>query len=117
MTPCDGRTHNVRVGDEVHLLDDNQDRILKITPPPGPVILKRSNYSTHRSFFPDPFTTIHQRSSHGESVNLFEPVNDVSSSLWDTNYKKEGIMTMPRVNNYEKNAELLNNVKPKHDLT
>ena len=26
------------------------------------------------------------------------------------------IVTMPRVNNYEKNAELLNNVKLKHDL-
>ena len=29
----------------------------------------------------------------------------------------EEYMTMPRVNNYEKNAELLNNVKLKLDLT
>ena len=33
MTTCDWRTHNVCVGDVVRLLDDNQNRVLKITPP------------------------------------------------------------------------------------
>ena len=41
-----------------------------------------------------------------------KPSKAISSSLWDTNYKKEGIMTMPNM----KNAELLNKVKLKHDL-
>ena len=49
MTICDGRTHNVHVRDVVHLLDDSQYRILEITPPPGPVILKKTNHSTYRS--------------------------------------------------------------------
>ena len=78
MTTCDGRTHNVLVGDMVQLLDDSQYPILKIRPPRGPVILKRTNHSTSRSFFTDPFTTFHERSSHGQSVNLLEPVNEVS---------------------------------------
>ena len=54
MTTCDGRTPNVRVGDVVRLLDDNQYRVLKITPPPGPVVLKRTNYTTYRSFLRAP---------------------------------------------------------------
>ena len=54
MTTSDGRTHNVRVGDEVHLLDNNQYRILKITSPPGPVVLKRTNHTTYRSFLRTP---------------------------------------------------------------
>ena len=39
---------------------------------------------------------------------------------WDTNYKKEGIMTMPRVVIYERMLKRMknwNNVKLKHDLT
>ena len=54
LTTCDGRTHNVRVGDVVHLLDDNQYRVLKITHPPGPVVLKRTNHTTYRSFLRAP---------------------------------------------------------------
>ena len=78
MTTCDGRTHNVRVGDMVQLLDDSQYPLLKITPPRGPAILKRTNHSTFRQFSTGPFTTIHQRSSHGQSADLLEPINDVS---------------------------------------
>ena len=54
MTNCDGRTHNVLVGHVVHLLDDSQYRILKITPPSGPVILKKANHSTNRRFLRAP---------------------------------------------------------------
>ena len=54
LTTCDGRTHNVRVGDVVHLLDNNQYRVLKITSPPGPVVLKRTNHTTYRSFLRAP---------------------------------------------------------------
>ena len=54
LTTCDGRTHNVRVGDVVHLLDDNQYRVLKLTHPPGPVVLKRTKHTTYRSFLRAP---------------------------------------------------------------
>ena len=54
MTTCDGQTHNVPVGDVVRLLDDNEYRLLKITPPPGPVVLKRTNHTTYRSFLRAP---------------------------------------------------------------
>ena len=54
MINCDGRTHNVCVGDVILLLDDRQYRILKTTPPPGPVILKTTNHSTYRSFLRAP---------------------------------------------------------------
>ena len=54
MTTCDGRTHNVRVGDVVRLLDDNQYPVLEITPPPEPVVLKRTNHTTYRSFLRAP---------------------------------------------------------------
>ena len=45
---------DVRVGDMVRLLDDSQYRLPKIMPPPGPVVLKRTNHTTHRSFSRDP---------------------------------------------------------------
>ena len=38
----------------VHLLDDNQYRVLKITHPPGPVVLKRTKNTTYRSFLRAP---------------------------------------------------------------
>ena len=54
MTFCDGRTHNVRVGDVVRLLDDNHYRVLKVTPPPGPVVLKCTNHAMYPSFLRAP---------------------------------------------------------------
>ena len=54
MTICDGRTHNVRVGDVVRLPGDNEYSVHKITPPPGPVVLKRTNHTTYRSFLRAP---------------------------------------------------------------
>ena len=54
LTTCDGRAHNVRVGDVVHLLHTNQYRVLKITSPPGPAVLKRTNHTTYRSFLRTP---------------------------------------------------------------
>ena len=50
MTTCDGRTHKVRVGDVVRVLGDNEYRVLKITPPPGPIVLERTNHTTYRCF-------------------------------------------------------------------
>ena len=54
MTTCDGRTQNVHVGDVVRFLQDNQYRLLKITPPPGPVVLRRTNDTTYRNFLRAP---------------------------------------------------------------
>ena len=54
MTTCDGRTHNVRVEDVVQLLDNSQCRDLKITPPAGPVVLKRTNHTAYRKFLRAP---------------------------------------------------------------
>ena len=54
VTTWDGRTHNGCVRDVVHLLDDSQYHVPKITPPPGPVNLKRINHSTYRSFLRAP---------------------------------------------------------------
>ena len=54
MTTCDGWTHNVRVGSVVGLLDNHPYRVLKITPPSGPVALKRTTHSTYRSFLRAP---------------------------------------------------------------
>ena len=50
MTLNDGRTANLRVGDIVNLKDDHQYRVLKIFAPAGPVVFKRTDGSTHRSF-------------------------------------------------------------------
>ena len=38
------------MGDVVHILDDSYYRRFKIAPPSVPVILKRTNHSTYRSF-------------------------------------------------------------------
>ena len=38
----------------IHLLNDSQYRLLKIAPPLGPVILKKTNLSTYRSFLRAP---------------------------------------------------------------
>ena len=71
MTTCDGQTHNVRVGDVVHLLDDNETRVFNITPPPGPVVLKRNNHTTYRSFLraPSQLFISAPRSPYGPSVH------------------------------------------------
>ena len=54
LLTCDGRTHTVHVGDVVHLLDDNQYRVLKIISSTGPIVLKRTNHSSYRSFLRSP---------------------------------------------------------------
>ena len=50
MTLSDGRTATLRVGDIVNLKDDHQYRDLKIFAPAGPIVFKRTDGSTHRSF-------------------------------------------------------------------
>ena len=50
MTLSDGRTTTLRVGVVVNLKDDIQYRVLKIFAPPGPIVFKRTDGSTHRSF-------------------------------------------------------------------
>ena len=76
MTTCDGQTHNVRVGDVVLLLDDNENRVLKITPPPGPVVLKRTNHTTYRSFLgaPSQLFTSAPRMVHQSTQTARQPV-------------------------------------------
>ena len=56
MTLSDGRTATLRVGDIVNLTDDHKYRILKIFAPAGPIVFKRFDGLTHRSFLrtPDP---------------------------------------------------------------
>ena len=54
MTLSDGRTTTVRVGDVVNLKDDHQYRVLKIIAPSGPIVFKRSDGSTYRSFLRTP---------------------------------------------------------------
>jgi len=41
----------------------------------------------------------------------------INLSLWDTNYKKEGILTMLKVKKYERTQINKNHVQLKHDLT
>ena len=50
MTPSDGRTATLRVVDVVNLKDDHQYRVLKTFAPSGPIVFKRTDGSTHRSF-------------------------------------------------------------------
>ena len=54
MILSDGRTTTLRVGDVVNLKDDHQYRVLKIFVPSGPIVLKRTDGSTHRSFLRTP---------------------------------------------------------------
>ena len=54
MTLSDGRTTTLRVGDVVHLKDDHQYRVLKIFAPSEPIVFKRTDGSTHRSFLRTP---------------------------------------------------------------
>ena len=54
MTLSDGRTTTLRVGDIVDLKDDHQYRVLKIFAPSGPIVYKRTDGSTHRSFLRTP---------------------------------------------------------------
>ena len=52
MATCGGRTKSVRVGDLVHILDDNKYRVLTFTPTPAPVVLKIISHTTYQSFPP-----------------------------------------------------------------
>ena len=54
MTLSDGRTATLRVDDIVNLKDDHQYRVLKIFAHAGPIVFKRSDGSTHRSFLRTP---------------------------------------------------------------
>ena len=57
-TLSDGRTATLRVGDIVNLKDDHQYRVLKIFAPSGPIVFKRTDGSTHRSFLHTPDVVI-----------------------------------------------------------
>ena len=94
MTTCDGRTHNVLVGDMVQLLDDSQYPILKITPPRGPLILKRTKPSIYPSFLRAP-SKLFISAPHMVNQSIFLNPSTMSQfSLWDTNFEKESIMTI-----------------------
>ena len=54
MMFSDGRTGTLRVGDIVDLKDDHPYRVLKIFAPSGPIVFKRTDGSTHRSFLRTP---------------------------------------------------------------
>ena len=54
MTLSDGRTATLRVGDIVNLKDDHQYRVLKDFAPSGPIVFKRTDGFTHRSFLRTP---------------------------------------------------------------
>ena len=54
MTLSDGRTTSFSVGDIVNLKDDHQYRVFKIFVPSGPIVFKRTDGSTHRSFVRTP---------------------------------------------------------------
>ena len=50
LIACDGQLHTVRVEYTVNRIDDSKYRVLKITSPPGRMVLKRTNHTTYRSF-------------------------------------------------------------------
>ena len=54
MTLSDERTATFRVGDIVNIKDDHQYRVLKIFAHSGPIVFKRTDGSTHRSFLRTP---------------------------------------------------------------
>ena len=54
MTLSDGRIATLRIGDIVDLKDDHKYRVLKIFAPSGPIVFKRIDGSTHRSFLRTP---------------------------------------------------------------
>ena len=54
MTLSDERNATLRVGDKVNLTDNHQYRVLKIFAPSGPIVFKRTDGSTHRSFLRTP---------------------------------------------------------------
>ena len=54
MTLSDGRTTIFRVGDVVNLKDDHKYRVLKIFPPSAPIVFKRVDGPTYRSFLRTP---------------------------------------------------------------
>ena len=139
MTLSDGHTTTLRVGDVVNLKDDHQYRVLKIFAPFRPIVFKRTDGSTHRSFCAllttlssalirwsigllkltpqvPPLMILSLTLFYNNVAPLLSPLINkafpivwamligsrspksstvVSSSLWDTNYKEEGIMTMP----------------------
>ena len=54
MTLSDGRTTTLRVGALVNLTDDHQYGVLKIFAHSEPIVFKRTDGSTHRSFLRTP---------------------------------------------------------------
>ena len=54
MTLNDGRTATLCVCDSVNLKHDHQYCVLKIFAPSGPIVFKRTDGSTHRSFLRNP---------------------------------------------------------------
>ena len=146
----------------MNLKHDHQGRVLEIIASSGPIVLKRTDGSTYRSFLSAPahvLDSAHQMVQQSaqnlthrlllltvpwlmlfyklaasmlltliiKAVNFVwamsiglhypRPLKPLSSSLWDTNYEKEGILTTPKMKAKEllKNAKLKN--KLKHDIT
>ena len=91
MTTCDSRAHNVRVGDVVRLWDDNENRELKITPSPGPVVLKRKIQTNYRSFYGPRHNSSsalpHGQLIHADRHNIrryhWPPSSHYSPMLWN----------------------------------
>ena len=54
MTLSDGRPATLHVGDIVNLKDGHKYRVLKLFAPSGPIVFKRTDGSTHRSFLRTP---------------------------------------------------------------
>ena len=54
MTLSDGRTATLRVRDIMNLTDDHKYCVIKIFAPARPIVFKRADGSTHRSFLRTP---------------------------------------------------------------
>ena len=54
ITLSEGGTPTRRVGDIGNLKDDHQYRVLEMFAPSGPIVFKRTDGSTHRSFLRTP---------------------------------------------------------------
>ena len=73
MTLSDKLTTTLRVGDIVNLKDDHKYRVLKIFATSGPIVFKRTDGSTHRSFLRTPAHVCNQCSSNGQPVFSTRP--------------------------------------------
>ena len=85
MTLSDRRTATLHVGDIVNLKDDHKYRVLKNFAPSGPIVLKRTDGSTHRRFLRTPdHVVIRAPQTVNQSTQTDPPIPATDDPLEDS---------------------------------